>query len=55
MVAGQADGGKSDPILFITQLKTGGALLPLSMTVTQRRSGFDGGKKNSFCLINSKP
>ena len=55
MVAGQMDGGKSDFILFITRLKTEGALLPLSMTVAQRGSGFDGGKENNFCLIISKP
>jgi hypothetical protein len=55
MVAGQTDGGKSDFILVITRLKTEGTLLPLSMTVAQRRSGFDGGKKNNFCLIISKP
>jgi len=55
MVAGQTDGGKSDFILFITGPKTEGALLPLSVTVAQRRSGYDGGKKSNFCLIISKP
>jgi hypothetical protein len=48
MVAGQMNGGKSDFILFITQLKTEGALLLLSTTVAQKRSGFDGGKKNNL-------
>jgi len=55
MVAGQTDGGKSYLILFITWLIFEGALLPLSMMVAQRRSGLDGGKKNNFYLIISKP
>jgi hypothetical protein len=55
MFASQTDGGKFDLILFIARLKTEGSLLPLSMTVDHRPSGFDGGKKNNFCLIISKP
>jgi hypothetical protein len=48
MAVGQTDGEKSDFILFLTRLKMEGALLLLSMTVAQRRSGCDGGRKIDF-------
>jgi hypothetical protein len=39
VVAGQTDGGKAYFILFMTRLKTGGALLPLSMESEIGRAG----------------